>query len=214
MPEEEKRENAPIASKSAPEQGKDFAVIVESFDKSSGEVLTLEAFQDRLIDLSRRIGCDYWAICHDRDLDADGNCKRVHYHIVMHMVRSRRIKSSVIKRVAECMHVHKDCVSVMFSYDLEKDIRYLCHLDDHDKTLYNLEDVITNDEESLQLAWKGSLTCLSFDEMISAIEVNQGSRVGVMRQIGMRAYKANWHCINDAINEYNLTRRLDAYAKK
>lgn len=187
--------------KEALEQSKEFAIVIEACDKDGVYDLGLDEYRSHLPDLARSMGCDYWTILHDSDFDDDGNRKRLHWHLVIRMKRSRRIKNAVIKGVAKSFGIEKERVSVLFSYDLETDIRYLMHLDDEEKTLYPMEDVITSDMRSLALAFAGSLNQLTMERLEDAYVAGGGTMVGIMRLIGIKLYRLNAVVIHDYINE-------------
>lgn len=185
------------------EQGKDFAIVVTAKDADGVQDLTSERMLELLPDLGRELGCKYWAILHDRDKDANGQPKYLHWHIVVHMVRSRRVKKAVIKKVAHSLCVAENRVSVLFSYDLQADIRYLMHLDDYDKWLYNLDEVIGNDERTLILAFDNSLNELTYERLKDACELANGSLSGIMQIIGVKLYRLNAVAIHDYVKERN-----------
>lgn len=190
-----------MPAKAPLEQGKDFAVVIDAVDAEGAFDLDPEAFASGVQEMQRTLGCNYWAILHDRDFDADGERKHLHWHLVLHMRRSRRVKNAVIKGVANALGVCKDRVHVLQSYDLETDIRYLMHLDDEDKTLYPLDEVLTNDERTLVLAFNLSLNTLTFEKLENAYCLAKGSLAGIMQIIGIKLYRLNAVVIHDYVNE-------------
>lgn len=199
---EENKENQKQETEKEPKSFRDFAISIDAIDNESGKVLTKEEYLLGLGPAINKLGCSYWTILHDKDISDIGLPKKPHFHLVIHMTRSRRLKNAVIKCLANSLDICKDRIHCIPSYDLEKDIRYLCHLDDANKYLYSYDDVVTNDGDSFHLAWCNSLNELTFDQLIQAVKVANGSKVGVLRVVGMRAYRKNWHAINDVINEY------------
>lgn len=185
------------------EQAKEFAISIDAVDAEGVYDLTPDIYQGKLAVISRTMGCDYWTILHNRDVDEEGEPKHLHWHLVIKMKRSRRIKNAVIKGVAKALGINKDRVHVLISYDLEADLRYLCHLDDEDKYLYLVDEVITSDEKTWFLACQGSLNQLTMERLESAYELGGGTLIGIMRQIGIRLYRLNAVVIHDYVNERN-----------
>lgn len=208
---------SPDDSKGSPkkeplEQSKEFAIIVEACDEEGVYDLGYEEYQPKLSELSRKLGCDYWTILHDKDIDEVGKPKRLHWHLVVRMKRSRRIKNKVIKVVSEVFSVKANRVSVLFSYDLEADIRYLMHLDDEDKAEYPIQSVITSDPNTLVLAYHASLNQLTFERLEDAYREAQGSKVGIIRILGVKLYRLNAVVIHDYIREmeeYHFARNIE-----
>lgn len=83
---------------------------------------------------------------HDNDLNADGLPKKPHYHVLLDFGKQKKSWDQVKVLADMCggvlapMYENGRCesaVAVKRSY-----ARYLCHLDNPDKTQYNVEDVI------------------------------------------------------------------------
>jgi hypothetical protein len=72
---------------------------------------------------------------HDRDVTAEGEPKKPHYHILFTFsgVKSLNQVEKIVKSIGG--------VGVKFLDDLRGSARYLCHLDNPDKALYKPEDV-------------------------------------------------------------------------
>lgn len=195
---------APAQRREPLEQSKDFHIVVTAKDAEQVYDLDPKRMEKLFPDFVKQLGCKYWAILHDRDVDIrTGKPKYLHWHIVVHMVRSRRVKSAMIKKVANALGVAENRVSVMISYDLQTDIRYLMHLDDYDKWLYQVDDVVTNDERTLLLAYNDSLNELTFERLKDACELANGSLSGIMQIIGVKLYKNNAVAIHDYVKERN-----------
>lgn len=184
------------------EQSKTFHCVIAAVDSEANSYdLQWEAFGSKVQELSLKLGCDYWSMLHDKDFDADGNQKYLHWHLILRMKRSRRVVSAVIKGIANAFGINDKRVSVRISYDLESDIRYLFHLDDFDKARYTPDKCIYSDLQTLNLALTGSLNELTFEKLEHAYQHAGGSKVGIMRMIGVKLYRLNAQVIRDYCEE-------------
>lgn len=73
--------------------------------------------------------------CHDSDVDDFGQLKKPHYHVMCMYLQP--ITPTAARRYAAIRHLllPEQC-------NKRKMARYLCHLDDKDKHLYNVDDVV------------------------------------------------------------------------
>lgn len=77
---------------------------------------------------------------HNADLKDDGTIKKTHYHIIVSCVNPRSFAN--VKKVVLAPFLNNgtnDYMEVCEYYD--RCVRYICHLDNEDKTTYNIADV-------------------------------------------------------------------------
>lgn len=88
--------------------------------------------------------CKYAYICHDRDIDENGEIKKAHWHLLL----SFETKKS-LSLIAKMLHVEENLIEVVNNYkSLE---RYLIHLDNPDKAQYKPSEVISNYDYEVQV---------------------------------------------------------------
>lgn len=79
-----------------------------------------------------------WAyILHDRDIDADGQLKKPHYHVLLEFVNPRSVSS-----VAKMLGIPDNMVEIVYS--VEGSRLYLTHANAPDKVQYDVSEVIAN----------------------------------------------------------------------
>jgi len=88
-------------------------------------------------------------IKHDRDKDEVGNLKTKHYHVVLQVNKVCRV-GTMINRISEIFRCNANQISLDKCNSLCMQSRYLMHLDDFDKARYDLEDIVTNDNDVLK----------------------------------------------------------------
>jgi len=93
---------------------------------------------DDFIDLMRESGYEGFAMKHDRDLTAAGEVKEPHWHVVVRF--SHAVQAKEAKEVLTAFGVKP--ASVQFRDSWSAVARYLCHLDDPNKTQYSPEHVV------------------------------------------------------------------------
>lgn len=74
---------------------------------------------------------------HDRDVNASGELKKAHYHVMI-MFDSVKTREQAIEVFSELGGVGCDVINSVPSY-----ARYLCHLDNPEKVRYDLDDVLS-----------------------------------------------------------------------
>lgn len=89
-------------------------------------------------------------ICHDKDVNEDGEVKECHTHIVV-TYRNARTFTSVLKDFERYKRDTEQNTRILPVKDLNKELRYLIHIDDTDKYQYPITDVSTNRDNLLNL---------------------------------------------------------------
>lgn len=93
----------------------------------------------------------YWCILHNKDFDNNGELKKEHYHIVLSLEFKNKSHTCYEKcDIAKLFGRNSESIEKV--NNPTGIIRYLTHCDNNDKFQYDLEDVITNDIETLQNA--------------------------------------------------------------
>ena len=119
----------------------DYRIVIQYEDTINKRLITRD-------DLLRCLDCldvPYYAfILHDNDYDVGLNLKTKHYHVVIRFAKDLQLRR-VITLFSQLLQIPKNLISVQFSNDMIRDVRYLCHLDNCDKSLYDVSSVLSND---------------------------------------------------------------------
>lgn len=119
-------------------------------------IFYLESAHPNFIDLLKDAHVPFLlSPCHDRDLDANGNLKKGHYHCMFYF-DSLKSRQQVLDIVSPLGGVGAEMVKSATSY-----ARYLCHLDDSDKAQYNPADVVSY--------------CMSYESAIETADAKYGT---------------------------------------
>lgn len=149
-----------------------------------------------LKDLSRGLPCSYWAIVHDQDLDEEtGQIKRPHIHLVME-TQTRHTCLGVVRSIADGFGINQNRVSVRECKHLKLAIRYLTHLDDPEKAVYNPFDIIHNEQETLSEAMLSANDDLTIEALEKAIRSSRNEKE-LAYKIGLHNYNRYRATIRD-----------------
>lgn len=94
-----------------------------------------------LEDIKRKYDCAY--ITHDKDVTENGEIKKEHIHCVFRVGNNPRWRSAVAEELGIKENYIEGC-------DLNKQLKYLIHLDNPDKYQYKIEDVKGNLKQRLK----------------------------------------------------------------
>ena len=177
-----------------------FNIIIEILNKEEELNKNISATElvDRFIYYTKQIfklGIAY-NILHWKDTKENGEAKRPHMHCVLNL-KGRMTKQSLINKLCELLNIEENRISVESVNNLRSCLRYLIHLDDIDKTKYDYEDILTNDEETLKRA-------IFYNENLSVEELQElcknMSLVEIIKLLGVEAYKKYRIVILDLIH--------------
>lgn len=93
--------------------------------------------------------CKYYLIKHDKDIEKNGELKKVHYHLLV------KLENAIsIEKILKCFYNENEKINSIVKYlniikSFKGYVRYLIHYDDKDKYQYNVNDIITNDKNLL-----------------------------------------------------------------
>lgn len=87
---------------------------------------------------------------------------------------------------------HEPCIGV---------IRYLTHIDDPDKDLFSVDDVITNDQGYLRFCMECRNGILSVNALLRCMQVCDGSKAKLMGMVGLKFYNRYRWTIVDLLKE-------------
>lgn len=190
-----------MAGKYTEVQGNQFAIVLEQIDTKKNYSLPVSFLRSQLRAYARKENFSYWAILHDFDVDEEGNPKRNHYHVVVKYPTRHRI-GAIIKKFGFMMNLNDNCVSVIKCTDLDRDIRYLIHLDEDGlKTPYPADDVITNDEKRLQDALTLVVKDYDVDKVQEVIMRCGFDRAKIIKEMGFKDYMRWRGIISDMIRD-------------
>lgn len=90
--------------------------------------------------------CKYYYICHDRDFDNNGELIAKHYHLLVCLKNPVKIKNILGAFDFIPLEKYEEFTNnITFIKNKVAFIRYLIHIDNSEKTLYNIKEIITND---------------------------------------------------------------------
>lgn len=88
----------------------------------------------------------YVYVLHDRDLNADGDLKKPHWHVLIKGFNSPVWSSSICEQLG----IVENCVEKVRNF--QSALRYLIHKDDTDKAQYSVDDIHGNLKAELEKA--------------------------------------------------------------
>ena len=176
-----------------------FNCVIEALppEGSTGALFTdFDKVGATLKDLSRGLPCSYWAIIHDQDIDEEtGEMKRPHIHLVIE-TQTRHTCLGIVRLIADGFGINQNRVSVRECKHLKLAIRYLLHLDDPEKALYNPFDIIHNEQETLSEAMLSASEDLTIEGLEKAIRSSRNEKE-LAYKIGLNNYNRYRASIRD-----------------
>lgn len=171
------------------------------------EITTLE-LSNRIEEMIPNIFSHYAWILHNLDKNEDGSLKKPHFHIVgiYNGDRAKRL-STYLNLLSKMLEIDKNCISILPSINLSKDIRYLTHEDNPDKYPYNSDDVTSSSYSwySENFNGLGVESELSFGELIAVMKSCSGKYLDIVSVLGLsQANKYNW-VIKNLLTAYEFT---------
>lgn len=160
-------------------------------------LIKYERFEEALKDFAQACPCSYWAILHDLDTYEDGSDKPPHWHLVIETM-TRHTKTGIISLISKVMDINSDRVSVDVCRHQPLALRYLMHLDDPDKELYPVFDVLTNDQATLNQAIACATSELTIDALKKAL-IKSTSTLDLIERIGLKNYQRYRATISDLL---------------
>lgn len=179
---------------------KNHSIVIEYYDNDKQK----EIHQEDLIRVLALLG-KYAGILHYKDANPEsGEIKRKHYHIALRCYDKKR-SSTIINFISKKLDCSKEIITIEPSGDINSLTRYLLHLDNPEKVLYAPFEIFTNDKTGVQLALDYSPNSLTPDSLMSIIYSNNGSKWGIIKQIGLDMYCRYERAIRVALEEYYLS---------
>jgi len=144
----------------------------------------------------------YYGIVHDKDIDAIGDLKRKHIHLILKSkkkIRSETIISNIVdmSKGVMCAEQFSDRVCA----DLSLAIQYLTHKNDSDKYQYSYDNIFTNDLEGLEIEYNKEKE-LDVDRLTDII-MNCKNKIQIVKTIGYDNYMKYRYIINWVWDERN-----------
>lgn len=158
----------------------------------------------RMFNTSDNLGVVFIAIIkHDRDYDDETHVlKTLHYHVVVQLDKICRVLT-LINRIMDMFHCNENQISVQKCNSICMQTRYLCHLDDFDKTQYYDSEVVTNDREVFNRYYH-LVIVRDLHDLVRVVKQYHYDLVEIMLNI---AHYDKWRkYINDLIIDYNRKR--------
>lgn len=139
----------------------------------------------------------YYGILHSNDKKDDGTLKREHYHFIL--IFDKPIgKKRVIQLISFLNDIDVVRVSVRPTLCMIKEMRYLLHLDNPNKYMYEINSIITDDLERYKYSINRK-TYFSEKTLLNMCE-NATSKSELLMNVGLDFYNRNYHFINDLWN--------------
>lgn len=174
-----------------------FMVVIEKNDQLNNIEFTKEMIKDYC---SQDAILYYSFILHNLDYDSNGKIKTPHYHIVIRTYNDYSCKT-IIKDVATFFKCNREVISCRVCKDVCASNRYLLHLDDHDKTEYHIDDLVSSSLETYDnLCVYGDLTQIDFDGLNEIIN-NSKSLTEIYSQLPLSISVRYRNLIYDMYNE-------------
>ena len=172
---------------------KTYSIVIEACNKDG--VLDL---MSNTLSYNLSLACQhFYGILHDKDTGENGELKRPHYHFVC--VFEKPIgKKKVLNLISYLNDIDIVRVSARETLCLIKELRYLCHLDNPDKHIYDIDEVITDDLER----YKQSINRKSYfsESTLLSMMTKINNKTLFMLEIGMDFYNRNYHYINELLS--------------
>lgn len=130
-------------------------------------------------------------IIHDKDELPNGEPKTLHAHVVIEAEKGAS-SGTWVKRMCETFGVPEECISVDTIKSLDGAWRYLIHKDNPEKHQYTLEEVATNNPETLKKAIERPSNGVSLDGLMNCKNVYE-----LARYVGVTQYSRYKKCWDD-----------------
>lgn len=130
-------------------------------------------------------------IIHDKDELPNGEKKTLHAHVFIESEKGSSAKVW-IDRLSKIFGVQSECVSVQPVKSLDGAWRYLIHKDNPEKHQYTIEDVATNNAETLKKAIERPSNGVSLDGLM-----NCSNEYELARYVGVTQYSRYKKCWDD-----------------
>lgn len=161
-------------------------------------------------ELDRR-GFDYYVICHDKDVDVNGELKTKHYHIVINSLARHRI-SWYLDKVAIAFNCNStDGIEIQVCDSIIGSVQYLIHKNNDNKYKYDSDLIVTNvkrdsllDMLEVDLRVEDNLT---IPYLIEKYECAEGNLLKFMSYIGVEKYQKYHNVIYEFVQEYGKVYR-------
>lgn len=145
-----------------------------------------------------QLGFNYYLILHDKDKDLQGETKRAHYHLVITSLKRLRVKQ-VINYMCDIFSTNNENIQIDEVINIVSAVQYLIHMNDCNKYQYEVNEVMTNNEENYQalLLEVPKSQELTTAMLINYILVDKLNRLQLIDSIGIGKYQHYRSTIND-----------------
>lgn len=180
-------------------QTRKFSCVIECYSKipEGRKIDNYDVLKESLQDMQIILPSSYWAIIHDMDYDEEtGELERKHIHLVLE-TKTRHTCLGVVRLLGEAFGISQTRVSVRTTRNEYSCIRYLMHMDNPEKQPYLPFDVVTNDQEGLNVAiLNASALELQIEDLIKVISESR-NEMEVAQKIGLKNYQRYRGTIKD-----------------
>ena len=157
----------------------------------------------------------YVYILHDKDLNADGELKKPHWHVLIKGFNSAVWSSSICEQLG----IGENCIEKVRNF--QSALRYLIHKDDLDKAQYSVDDVQGNLKAEFEKAVGEGMTeekaiSIIFDFLESSDEqISYRDMFKFVLDNGLYGYyRQSYGVIKDLLYQHNEFRRFSEAKEK
>lgn len=141
--------------------------------------------------------CTYIAIMyHEHDRDDDNNLRTPHYHVVLDMLNKFRVET-MLNYIVKLFNCNANQISIEKCNDLGAQTRYLIHFDNPEKYRYDVFDICTNNQESVDY-YLSYFVIHDERDLIKLCDTFH-SRKEIYKRIGNAQYKKYAFIIRDLV---------------
>ncbi len=162
---------------------------------------------DRVSDFYTKIkdlvqyGFSYYAILHDRDVNADGIPVNIHYHLII--TNDKKVRGSqVLKILVNILGCSVENIQIQQCINFIASLKYLIHMNDSDKFQYDADLIHSNSAKSYIhniLETQSYDYELTTESLFEVIEKCGGDIVYIIKTIGISSYAYYRNTINDIL---------------
>lgn len=156
----------------------------------------------------KEIGCTYFFILHDKDINENEIFKYNHYHAIL-ILNKKRTLNSLLKEIISSFapFVNDKLISNLFEckccYSLYGSIQYLTHKNEsEEKYKYDVSSVISNNYNLFNLYYNNGDTDLTIEDIDNIIVSSGGSYKFIIYKVGMKQFTRNFKVIEKLYKYY------------
>lgn len=127
-----------------------FGIVINATKESANPLNELAPLQATLLKHKEFFVA---TIIHDKDKDENNYTKITHLHAYIEFANTKHTKKQLLEQLAGLLNIDPIRISIEPTNNGFLLVQYLTHKNDQEKHQYNLEDVLTNNEELLRIRY-------------------------------------------------------------